>query len=171
MESCVCVCTEVLKKRFCSLRILKVTFTGVRVQFCSTGTKRLYRCPFQHSYVSEALELRTQPQRRIVAMASVNIYTENKCFTLSTWSERMGSCNPAESLENPCCKALTVLTHARLRAKFGLSGVLSSNGMRKVEKVSSNGMRNLGNVSSNHCLSIIKPTFQSQHWHVLLERW
>lgn len=46
------VCTGVLKKQFCSLHTLKVMFTGVRIQFCSTGTRRLCRCPLQHLYIS-----------------------------------------------------------------------------------------------------------------------
>lgn len=43
------VYTEVLKKQFYFLDTLRVTFTGVRIQFCPRRTKRLCRCPFQHS--------------------------------------------------------------------------------------------------------------------------
>lgn len=46
------VCTGVFKKQFYSLHTLKVMFTDIRIQFCSTGTKTLCRCPFQHSYIS-----------------------------------------------------------------------------------------------------------------------
>lgn len=50
------LCTGVLKKQFNSLHTLKITFTCVRIQFCSTGTKRLCRCLFQHLYISALKE-------------------------------------------------------------------------------------------------------------------
>lgn len=52
----------------------------------------------------------------IVTKGSAKISTENQWFTLSAWAGRTGSCR---MLREPCSKALSVLSHTKLRARSG----------------------------------------------------
>lgn len=125
-------------------------FTSVGVRFCSAGTKTLCRCPFQHLYISiRGTGAKDSTPKEEHRHGNVKIDAESQWFTHRTWAGRMWNCSPAESLESPCFKALTVLAQTQQNLEWAFWSFIL----------------NVEEVSSNHCsLSLLhKQSVAKQH--------